>query len=73
VILVELKRALFTTTLIFVVAIAWKLIFVQTLLLPVIEPAGTVTHADPVQYWTSKFVSPYLEKVIPSVGSTGLR
>jgi hypothetical protein len=49
---------LFVTTRIFVVAIPAKLIWTQTLLLPTIDPPGTVTQLAPSQYCTSKAVSP---------------
>jgi hypothetical protein len=45
---------------------------VQTWRLPVMLPPGTVAHALPVQYCTSKAVMPYALKVMLAVGSTGL-
>ena len=43
----------------------------HTRVLPLIDPPGTVCHAEPVQYCTSKAVNPYCVNVIDGVGSNG--
>src|SRR5580698_9728893 len=43
----------------------------HTRLLLATAPPGTSAHALPVQYWTSKFTSPYSVNVIVGVGVLG--
>lgn len=59
-------------TLILVVEIGAKVNFRHARLLPVTVPPGTVTHAVPVQYWTSKLISEYWVVVVVISGGVVL-
>src|ERR1043165_8132648 len=69
--LVQLSTVALITTLILLVSTGSKVIFFQTLLLPVTLPPGTVVHALPFQYCTSKAVNPIWLNLVVSVGSIG--
>jgi len=58
-------------TRIFDVVTAGNVIWRHTRLLSTIVPPGTGVHVVPVQYCTSKSLSPYKENVIDGVGVKG--
>jgi hypothetical protein len=68
----HMSTALLMTTRMRSVVIAGNVICVHTCRFPVMLPPGTVAHAVPVQYWTSKSVIPYKVNIVSSVGSTGV-
>jgi hypothetical protein len=59
------------STRIFVVVTGVNVTLRHTSVFPVTLPPGTVAHAVPVQYCTSKLRSPYAVNVCVLVGSPG--
>src|SRR5687768_3500370 len=65
------SAARWTTTRMRVVVSGAKVIARHTRLLLTITPPGTVCHAEPVQYWTVKSLTPHCDQVMAGVGSLG--